>query len=229
MRKACFVLVVIAMATFGAPASSKAPATWDGLVQVKAKNVELAYLLPHADFRAYSKVMFDPAEVAFRKNWLRDYNRSTATLGGRISDSEAREKLELARQTLDKLFADAFVKEGYQIVTAPGPDVLRLSVGVIDLSVTAPDTSVSTRSRTYSYDAGEATLVVEARDSVTNQLLGRAIDERAAGEGPTYRRTYASNEADFEALFDNWARISARALGNLKAMSPVDTDGIKKQ
>jgi hypothetical protein len=78
-------------------------------------------------------------------------------------------------------------------------------------------------------DAGEATFAIEARDSLTGQLLGRGIDRREAGEGPSYRRTYSSNLADFEALFDTWARISARGLTDLKSASPVNTDGIRKQ
>ena len=78
-------------------------------------------------------------------------------------------------------------------------------------------------------DAGEATFAIEARDSLTGQLLGRAVDRREAGEGPNYRRSYSSNLADFEALFDTWARIAARGLTELKAASPVNTDGIRKQ
>ena len=74
-----------------------------------------------------------------------------------------------------------------------------------------------------------ATFAIEARDSLTGQLLGRAVDRREAGEGPTYRRNYTSNLADFEALFDTWARIAARGLTELKSASPVNTDGIRKQ
>jgi hypothetical protein len=107
--------------------------------------------------------------------------------------------------------------------------VLRLSLAIIDLEVDAPDQNVPGISRTYSVDAGEATFAIEARDSITGQLLGRAVDRREAGEGPTYRRTYSSNIADFEALFDTWARIAARGLTELKSVSPVDTDGIRKQ
>ena len=83
-------------------------------------------------------------------------------------------------------------------------------------NATSPDGS-----RTYAVDAGEATFAIEVRDSLTGQLLGRAVDRREAGEGPTYRRNYSSNLADFEALFDDWARIAARGLTELKSVSPV--------
>ncbi len=43
---------------------------WDGLVQVKPKRVDAAFLLPGADFRNYKKIMMDPVEVAMEKDWL---------------------------------------------------------------------------------------------------------------------------------------------------------------
>ncbi len=229
MRTLKLMIAALALTTGATAILAKAPATWDGLVLVKAKKVAAAYLLPHADFRAYSKVMFDPAEVAFRKNWQRDFNSSTSTLSGRISDKEMRDAINEAQASLDKIFAENFTREGFQVVTAPGPDVLRLSVYVVDLSVNAPDQSSSPMTRTFSVEAGEATLALEARDSLTSQLLGRVVDPRVAGDGPTYRRTYSSNRADFEALFETWARLSARGLTELRAASPIDTDGLRKK
>ena len=229
MRGVRLILSALALAVCSTSVPAKAPATWDGLVQVKSKKLALGYLLPHADFRAYTKVMFDPPEVAFSKNWQRDFNRTTMSLGGRISDQDVRDGVEKAKESLSKIFPERFTHEGYQVVSQPGSDVLRLSVAIIDLEVAAPDQNLPGRSRTYSVDAGEATFAIEVRDSITGQLLGRAIDRREAGEGPTYRRTYSSNIADFEALFDNWARIAARGLTELKSVSPVDTDGIRKQ
>ena len=63
-------ILVAARAAF----AEEPPTTWDGLVRVESKKLRLVYLRPGADFRAYSKVMLDPTEVAFRKNWLRNYN-----------------------------------------------------------------------------------------------------------------------------------------------------------
>lgn len=229
MRGVKLFAAAAALALLSAGAAAKAPATWDGLVQVKAKKLALGYLRPDADFRAYSKVMFDPPEVAFNKNWQRDYNSSTMSLAGRVNDSDVRDAVEEAKKSVSKIFPERFTQEGYQVVDAPGADVLRVSLGIIDLEVAAPDRDLGARSRSYSMDAGQATFVVEVRDLLTNQLLGRALDRREAGEGPTYRRTYGSNVADFEALFDNWARIAARGLNELKAASPVNTDGIRKQ
>ena len=57
---------------------------------------------------------------------------------------------------------------------------------------------------------------------MSRAVLGRAIDNRLAGDHPGVR-TQVSNRADFEALFRTWARTSIRGLETLKAESPVST------
>ncbi|MCF2515230.1 DUF3313 domain-containing protein [Sphingomonas sp. G124] len=223
------MLAVLALTATAPASAAKLPPSWDGLVQVKAKKLAAVYLLPNADFRAYSKVMLDPAQVAFEKNWARDYNSSTMTLGGRVTDSEVQKAIADAQAGLNKIFAETFAKQGYVVATAPGPDVARVTFGVIDLAVTAPDVGIG-MGDTFAVDAGEATFVIEVRDSITNQLLGRGLDRRAAGDnGPGYLRTSVSNRDDFEQLFETWANIAAKGLIELRASSPVNTDGIRKQ
>ena len=55
MRRFKLMLAAAALATAASPGAAKLPATWDGLVEVKAKKLAAVYLLPNADFRAYSK------------------------------------------------------------------------------------------------------------------------------------------------------------------------------
>jgi hypothetical protein len=228
MRAIKLMLVAVTLAMIAPAGAAKLPTTWDGLVQIKAKKLAAAYLLPDADFRAYSKVMLDPAQVAFQKNWARDFNSSTMTLGGRVTDRDVQNAIADAQTDLDKIFAETFAKQGYQIVTATGPDVARITFAVIDLEVSAPDVAIG-RGASFSVEAGEATFVIEVRDSVTNQLLGRGLDRRAAGDNGSYRRTSVSNREDFKELFQTWANIAAKGLTELRAASPIDTDGIRKQ
>lgn len=82
---------------------------------------------------------------------------------------------------------------------------------------------------TFTADARQATFVVEVRDSLTNQLLGRAIDQQLAGDTGAAMRTSASNWGDFEDLFKTWAKISVQGLSELKSLSPVDTSGVQKK
>lgn len=224
-RRSFTVLAAVAAVSAAAAAPSQAakpPASWDGLTRVKAKKLDSVYLLPGADFRGYTKVQLDPTEVAFRKNWLRDINDQTISLSGRLSNADAQKIADQARTGFEEIFAKAYADAGYQVVTAPGPDVLRLRTAVVDLYLDAPERDYPGRSRTYSVQAGEATVILEARDSQTGALLGRAVDERAAGDNfRAMDRNRVTNRADFEQLFKTWAKASVNGLGVLKEMSPI--------
>lgn len=223
MLRTITIVAAACAAIFASPVASKPPDTWDGLTRVNARKVENLYLLPNADFRTYSKVMLDPSVFAVSKDWLNDYNSSSP--GSRISEQDVRDKLLQAAGDFDKIFAKAFANGDVPVTTTPGPDVLRLSFYVLNIRVTAPDNDAGIV-RTFSPDAGQATFAVEARDSMTGQLLGRAVDSQEAGSTGGYMRTAASNWADFENLFDGWAKISAKALDQLKARSPIDANGM---
>jgi hypothetical protein len=198
--------------------------SWDGLVEVKPKRLDAAYLMPGADFRPYTKMMVDPVEVAFQKDWMKKHNQS-ATPSNRLTQSDAERIAAKAREVFTEAFAEVFAERGLQIVTAPGADVLRIRPGVINLYITAPDTMSSGRSRTYSMEAGQATLFVELLDSTTGALLGRALDQRATrNTGTVSISNSVTNLSDFKALFKQWAEISVKGFEDLRAMSPVPED-----
>jgi hypothetical protein len=217
--------LVAAMIFSAALAAENSSPSWDGLIAVKSKRLEAVYLMPDADFRAYTKVMFDPVEVALKKNWLRDYNRTAGDLSGQISKADVQKAFETIRTTFTDIFAKAYSEAGYQVVTEPGPDVLRVRTGVMNLSVTAPDTRPGS-SRSFSRDAGEATLILEARDSETGAVMGRAVDRRLAGDTSRLMRNSVTNRSDFSRLFADWAKASVNGLAELKALSPVDVSAL---
>lgn len=192
--------------------------TWDDLNLVKSSRSQRVYLLPGANFQIYNKVMLDTTEVAFRKNWMRDYNQSSRTVSRRIDQDDIDRVSQDVSSTFNGILAEEFQKAGYQVVQSPGPDVLRIRTGIIDLTVSSPDVRSSSRTYSASWEAGEATLVVEARDSQSSALLGRALDRRLAGDRATqaYLRNAVTNKADFKILFRKWADISVDGLTRLK-------------
>lgn len=225
--KAAAVAVFCTVFAFGATAYGKEapPDSWDGLVRIKPKRMDFAYVAPGTDFRTYTKVMLDPAEVAFQKNWQRDINDATVGISSDVSDEQAAKIQAAAREGLDQVFKETLEKAGVRVVTAPGKDVLRVSPGIADLYVNAPDTMSPGMSRTYVTEAGQATFVLEARDSVTGALLGRVIDRRETRQsGRVQWATSVSNRADFKQLFQSWANICVKGMEELKAHSPVPAD-----
>jgi len=96
---------------------------------------------------------------------------------------------------------------------------LRVTAGIIDLYITAPDTnSVSPQSRSFAFSAGQMTLVGELRDSESGAILARVAD-RKGGQDST-RMTWAtstSNRAEARRALAQWAGILRDALDRAKS------------
>jgi hypothetical protein len=202
----------------GGPAAAGS-ADWDGLAEVPAKTVDGLFLRPGADFRAYNAIVLDPVEVSFRKGWQKEINDSRSGLA-RVSDAQVRRVIDEAQGQLRSTFEKKFQQAGLQIVPAPSANALRVFVGIANVSVEAPD--MRGHNNSFSSQAGRAVLLVEVRDSLSGELLGRAVDHGYAGDsltGATWR-TSARNWSDFGHLFDEWATLSASGFQKLIASSP---------
>jgi len=199
-------------------AAASPPPTWDNLVLTPSKRLKAVYLAPNADFRSYTKVMIDPSEVAFHKDWAKNINANSLGLSSRVDASDAQRIVVEAQKEFDKIFSERFESSGYTIVTAPGADVLRLRPAVLDLYISAPYPVTDVARRVYTVDAGRATFVVEVRDSVSGAVIGRAVDQRIAGDNSPMPRSRMSNRADFDDLFQRWAAASVKGLAELKAL-----------
>jgi hypothetical protein len=187
-------------------------ATQAGLVSVNSRALDEVYLRPSQDWAGYRKVLIDPAEVVFKKNWLKDLN-STRGPSRWLSPSDAAEVAQVAGASMAKMVADQFVAKGYAIVTAPGAGVLRATPSVTELDVYEPDGTFSRPERLFTKDAGTATLGLELRDSQSGALLGLVSDR---GTATQIRRlnntTQTSNAFWFDAMFRLWAANCIAAI-----------------
>ena len=198
--------VLVSCVLLGASASAKKPPQeWDGLSLVKLKGMDAAYARPGADFTIYNKIIIDPIQVAFAKGWDKEETFSKRKLSA--------EQLEEIKGKIAKVAQDAFAdvlgdKGGPQVVTAPGPDVLRFSAAIIDVWPNAVDTMEPGRSYVFTTSAGSATLYAELRDSETGQLIGRVVDAREARNGGDFRWTNSvENTHEARVMVSDWARI----------------------
>lgn len=182
----------------------EAERTWDGLVKLEDTDVHAAFIDPDADFSVFGRVALIRPTVAFRSNWQRDQNRSRSR-NVRASD------VERIKEDVADLFMNVFTEQleaaGYDVVNYGDEDVLIIRPAVIDLDVTAPDTRSAGRSRTYTASTGAATLFIEMFDSMTGDLIGRAIDRRAARRsgGFAMQSNRVTNRADARREFRAWA------------------------
>lgn len=185
--------------------------TLDGLVRVDTRAVDAAYKRPEASLAPYSKLLLRPIDVQFAKNW--DPQKSNSTLY-RMNPPD----LEKIKRELAEVFAEEFKRDlergGYPLVTEAGPDVIEMRAAIVNLYITAPDVSMQTPGRTkvYTTNAGEMTLIMELHDSVTGQLLARAYDRRAdTGEMWTWT-TSVSNSAAAKQVISSWAEALRKAF-----------------
>ncbi len=196
----------------------RAEALWshDGLRRTEVKGLDLVYVRPGAKMGGYRRVMLDPVQVAFRRDW----DQSTVA-GMRIRSEDAlRIKNRFAKQ-----LRDAAVKElsrgGYEVVEQGGDDVLQVGVSIVDLYLNAPDVQTAARVLTYTMSSGEMTLVAELRDSASGEIIARVLDRRLGRDRGFFRIT-TSIDNDIEAgeAAQTWAKIlrerldAARRIGS---------------
>jgi hypothetical protein len=97
-----------------------------------------------------------------------------------------------------------------------------LRPAIIDLDVTAPDTMSAGRSYTLSQSAGSMTLYIELYDSVTSQLLGKAIDQRSdpGMAGTIQWRNRVTNKAEADRILRRWAKALRERLDDVHGKQP---------
>jgi len=169
--------VMLGMASAFAQPQPASPQIGKELVTWITQTFDEAYVKPDANLASYRKVMIDQPQVVFRKNWLKDMNNTRDV--SRWLDPAYQQKLgEDISAGMGPAFVEIFKARGYEVVTAPGPGVLRVTPSVTDLWLNAPDLQSSNLTRTYNRETADATLVVDARDSVTGAALAHFVDRR---------------------------------------------------
>jgi len=181
-----------------------------GLEKIKVKGIDLAFARPGAKLSAYDKVIVDPVNVTFARDWKPKKTGSSLPL-----PEEDRERI---RSSVAKAVHEEFVRElgaksTYQVVTSPGPGVLRVKPDVMNLYVSAPDTGGAARSRTYVSSAGQMTLLAELSDSASGEVQARVVDRKEAG---SFNKMTLSgsveNAAEAREIAAGWAKILRAAL-----------------
>ena len=178
--------------------------THDGLYPVRGAVVDSVWARPDLDVTGYSKILVQAAGIQFRPVKGSPGIRY-ATTRREFPISEAnREKL---RETVRTAFAEEFAKsEKFTVVTEPGPDVLIVRGGLIDVVSFVPEERPG-RSDIYLDRVGEATLVLEFVDSESGAVLIRTVDRRAAEQrGMVLESNSVTNWMEVRTLARYWAR-----------------------
>ena len=201
---------VLAAALCAACANDTSPrnleVTHDGLERVANSTLERAWVKPGVDFSQYTEVGLLDAFVSFRRNWrvnhqgirTRDMERITSTLSDEFR----------------QVFTESLESGGYPVVEEPADHVLLIRPAIIDLDVAAPDTRSAGRSNSFTASPGAMTLVIELFDSVSNEILARAIDrQRARSPGNNIQwTTSGTNRVAARRILRRWADLLVSRL-----------------
>lgn len=206
------LLVVLASATTLGAKEELPEVTHDGLHLVPDTQVAAAYVKPGVDFSGYDRLMILEAYVAFKKNWVREQQRSSIH---RVTNRD----VERMKREMAELFREVFVEEletkgGYPVVDGADTDVLLLRPAIIDLDVTAPDLDRAGRSYNFAASAGAATLFLELYDSVSGEILARVLDRQAAHDAGRIMSwsNRVTNRAAAERVLAGWAGLLRERL-----------------
>ena len=160
---------------------------------------KLRWLKPEVDFSKYEKFMID--SVVF---FLADESEYKGIDGNEMKELTDAFNLELANALKDK----------YPMVSEPGPDVIRIRIAITDMKLSKPVVSGVTsiipvglvvsvvKKGTTGAWAGSGEVGVEllAIDTMTNEVIAAAQDERSAGFTERFSKLGSAKDA-----FEFWA------------------------
>ena len=209
-------LAILALATVMVGCAAQEPSfqqgpdaekTFDGLVRIDNGRFRDSWADPDIDFTRYNKILVGDAVFEFRAV----KNKGSVSTMQRSSQSEfwiTDENKQKLVETVSEVFRDELDKsKSFTRSEAAGPDVLIIVGGLHDIVSRVPPDMVG-RGEIYLSSVGEATLVLEARDSMSGETIYRAIDRRSAeqlGGVPIGPSNSVTNSAEVRRMARRWA------------------------
>lgn len=186
--------------------SAEAEISFDGLYRVKGGTADAAWVRKGADISQYSKIMLQGVGIEYRpggESGRLYYSRRSAD-HFEISDKQKERLVEILTEAFRKELGKS---EHFTIVSEPGPDVLLIRGALLDVVSFVPPEPIG-RGEIFLSRVGEATLVLEIRDSVSDAILVRAVDRRAAEDAARgfSRSNRVFNAAEVRRMAQAWAR-----------------------
>jgi hypothetical protein len=183
---------------------------WTGLEPVEMHGMDYAAVDPLTDFGSYSRVIVDPVEVSFVRDW-------EPQKPGSSFDATERD-LDRLKQDLSEVVHDGFVREiregdRYEVTDLPGPGVLRIHARLVDVRLNAPHLPTTARTEQFARSAGEWTLVADLVDTQSGAVVARLVDRWEDPEEQYLQRmTRVENTRALWRATDAWAGAVRRYL-----------------
>jgi len=220
MKYAIFIAAILLLAgCAGEPTIQQGPGaevTYDGLYRIDNSAFREAWADPDIDWSRYSKIMAGGAVFEFRAvKKTSGTQRQSSTQNEFWIDDKAREKL---KEEVSTIFREELGKsERFTMTETPGPDVLIIIGGLHDIVSRVPPDLVG-RGDIYLSSVGEATLILQVVDSMSGEVIARAVERRRAersGGTVAMVSSPVTTWAEVRRLARLWARKLRNGLDSL--------------
>jgi hypothetical protein len=186
----------------------------DGLQRVEISLFDELYVAPGVSLANYKRVMIDPVEINFKKDWRKQHpdlsNRDFEVFRG-----------ELARLLHEKLVTE-LAHGGYTIAESPDKDVMRLSPSIEQADFAGPEPAGD--KKTLAYTDGEMTLHVKGFDGPSGALIARAKDYEEDDERRMLERAdRITAYHNAQKMFTKWAEALRSAMDVAKVRAGART------
>ncbi len=221
MKKIYFTLAVLTIAgcSSAPPTIQQGPdaeVSFDGLHVVDNSVFRQAWADPDIDFSRYNKIL--PGDAFFEYRAV----KKTSTAASRRSSNNEFYIDDAAREKLKNLTSEIFNEElakstRFTVTDARGPDVLIIRGGLHDIVSNVPPDIIG-RGDIYLSSVGDITLVLEAVDSQSGEVIYRAVERRALERpGTALPSSRAITTAEVRRVLRRWATTLRDGLDSIPA------------
>jgi len=186
--------------------------THDGLTRMEGTVMDVVWAREDIDLTGFTTVIFEGVGFQYRNNSGPYSGRAGAgTSTVRRSGTTEFQLDDATKAIFEEEIGGAFMEEimrsdVIKVVDEPGPDVLLVRGGLLDVVSRVPPETVG-RSRIFISSIGEATLVLEVVDPASNTVLARAVDRRAGDRMGGMESNTVTNRAEVRRLGRRWGSI----------------------
>jgi hypothetical protein len=212
-----FVALTVAGCSSAPPTIQEGPnaeVSYDGLHVIDNSIFKMAWADPDIDFSRYNKIMPGGAFFEYRAVKKTSTTRVTSSQSEFYIDDSAREKL---KALTSEIFNEEVSKSTrFTVTDVRGPDVLVIRGGLHDIVSNVPPERAS-RGNVYLSKVGEITLILEAVDSESGEVIFRALERRALeqGGGMAIRANSVTTTAEARKVIRRWATKLREGLDSI--------------
>ncbi len=189
-----------------------AEVTEDGLHRVDRSIMGTAWVRPDLDLSGYTRIFFSPTTVEFREI-------GDGVQGARVRDNASQFEVSEVRRVQFRerwaqiLYENLSEVDSYEMFDSVGRDVLMVRGRLVDVASGVPPDIAASVETTIMYP-WEATIVLELRDSMSDEILARSADRRRM-VGPINANAV---QARTGTLLRRWTDLLCARLEELSAL-----------